>query len=103
MFTLPATLTLVQANEVVRAIEAALGQGSTDKGPFVIDATALRGFDTAAIAVLLEARRLAQAVGRKLSVVAAPAAMVDLSGLYGVDGLLGLVPAAGPAPHSSLP
>jgi phospholipid transport system transporter-binding protein len=92
MLTLPATLTLVQANEVVRAIEAALGQGSVEKGAFVIDATALRGFDTAAIAVLLEARRLAQAAGRTLSVRAAPAAMVELSGLYGVDGLLGFEP-----------
>ena len=78
-------------------------QGSIEKGAFVIDATALRGFDTAAIAVLLEARRLAQAAGRTLSVRAAPAAMVELSGLYGVDGLLGFVPAAGPAPHSPLP
>ncbi len=68
MLALPATLTLVQANEAVRAIEAALGQGSVEKGAFVIDATALRGFDTAAIAVLLEARRLAQAAGRTLSV-----------------------------------
>ena len=103
MLALPATLTLVQANEAVRAIEIALRQGGLEKGAFVIDATALRGFDTAAIAVLLEARRLAQAAGRALSVRAAPAAMVELSGLYGVDELLGFVPAAASAPPADLP
>ncbi len=103
MLALPPTLTLAQANETVRAIEAALGQGSVEKGAFVVDASALRGFDTAAIAVLLEARRLAQAAGRALSVRAAPAAMVQLSGLYGIDGLLGFELTAAPAPHSPLP
>ncbi len=93
MLSLPTTLTLAQANEQVRAIEQALGQGDIGKGAFVIDASALRGFDTAAIAVLLEARRLAQAAGRSLDVRAAPAAMVELSGLYGVEGLLGFAPA----------
>ena len=102
MLALPATLTLVQANETVRAIETAIAQDSVEKGAFVIDATALRGFDTAAIAVLLEARRLAQAAGRTLSVRAAPAAMVELSGLYGVDGLLGFVPATVSAPHEDV-
>jgi phospholipid transport system transporter-binding protein len=103
MLVLPATLTLAQANEAVRAVETALGQGSVEKGAFVVDATALRGFDTAAIAVLLEARRLAQAAGRAFSVRAAPAAMVTLSGLYGVDALLGFEPdAAAAAPHSPL-
>jgi phospholipid transport system transporter-binding protein len=89
MLALPATLTLAQANEVVRTIEDALGQPGIDQGAFVIDASSLRGFDTAAIAVLLEARRLAQVRGRTLGVHGAPAAMVALSGLYGVDGLLG--------------
>jgi len=102
MFTLPETLTLAQANDAVRAIEQALGQGSVERGPLVIDANALSSFDTAAIAVLLEARRLARAAGRALSVRGAPAAMVELSGLYGVDGLLGFVPAPSAASHSAL-
>jgi len=103
MLALPATLTLAQANEVVRAIETSIGQGSVEKGAFVVDASALRGFDTAAIAVLLESRRLAQTAGRAFSVRAAPAAMVTLSGLYGVDGLLGFEPSAAAVPHSALP
>jgi len=89
MFALPETLTLAQAKAAVQSIEDALGQGSVEKGALVIDAAALRNFDTSAIAVLLEARRLAQAAGRALDVRGAPPAMVELSGLYGVDALLG--------------
>jgi phospholipid transport system transporter-binding protein len=94
MVTLPDTLTLAQANAAVQSIEHALGQGTVEKGALVIDATVLRSFDTTAIAVLLEARRLAQAAGRALSVRGAPPALVELSGIYGVDGLLGFEPAA---------
>jgi len=101
LFALPDTLTLAQAHEAVRSIEQALGQGDVDRGALVIDASALRNFDTAAIAVLLEARRLAKAAGRALSVQGAPAAMVELSGLYGVAGLLGFPPAAPAANHSA--
>ena len=58
MYVLPETLTLAQASAAVKAIEAALGEGRVERDPLVIDATGLRSFDTAAIAVLLEARRL---------------------------------------------
>jgi phospholipid transport system transporter-binding protein len=100
MVVLPETLTLAQANAAVHSIELALGQGNIEKGALVVDAAALRGFDTAAIAVLLEARRLAQAAGRTLEVRGAPPAMIELSGLYGVDALLGFAAAAAPA-HST--
>jgi phospholipid transport system transporter-binding protein len=100
MYVLPETLTLAQANAAVKAIEAALGEGRVERGPLVIDASGLRSFDTAAIAVLLEARRLAQAAGRALAVHGAPPAMVELSGLYGIDALLGFE-AAGVVPHST--
>jgi phospholipid transport system transporter-binding protein len=101
MFELPATLTLAQAKAAVQAIEDALGQGNVEKGVFIIDASGLRNFDTAAIAVLLEARRLAQAAGRSLAVRGALPALVELSGIYGVDGLLGFEPRAASA-HSAL-
>ncbi len=100
MYALPETLTLAQANATVRAIEAVLGEGSIERGALAIDAGGLRNFDTSAIAVLLEARRLAQAAGRALVVHGAPPAMVELSGLYGVDALLGFEPIAA-APQSA--
>jgi phospholipid transport system transporter-binding protein len=99
MYVLPETLTLAQASAAVKAIEAALGEGRVERDPLVIDATGLRSFDTAAIAVLLEARRLAQAAGRAFVVRGAPPAMVELSGLYGIDALLGFEPAVA-VPHS---
>jgi phospholipid transport system transporter-binding protein len=100
MYVLPETLTLAQANAAVKAIEAVLGEGHVERVPLVIDATGLRSFDTAAIAVLLEARRLAQAAGRAFVVRGAPPAMVELSGLYGIDALLGFEPAVA-VPHSA--
>jgi len=96
MVALPETLTLAQARAAVQAVEDALGQGQVEKAALMIDASALRSFDTAAIAVLLEARRLAQAAGRLLTVRGAPPTLVELSGLYGVDALLGFEPAAAP-------
>jgi phospholipid transport system transporter-binding protein len=88
---LPATATLEQASTLVHGVEAALG---ADAGPLVIDASALASFDTSAIAVLLQARRLAQASGRAFAVTGAPAQLTQLAALYGVEPLLALAPAA---------
>ncbi len=101
MIALPETLTLAQAHAAVASIRQQLTQGGAQAGALAVDASALRNFDTSAIAVLLEARRLAQAGGRSLSVQGAPAAMVELSGLYGVQELLGFAPAAA-SDHSAL-
>jgi phospholipid transport system transporter-binding protein len=90
MAALPASLTIKDARAALHALEPAVAEGSA---ALVIDASALASFDTSAIAVLLELRRQAQAVGRTLQVSAAPAAMVELSGLYGVADLLAFGPA----------
>ena len=87
---LPATATLQDASALVRSVEAALAAGD---GPLVIDASALGSFDTSVIAVLLQARRLARAAGRALSVTGAPAQLAQLAQLYGVDQLLAFAPA----------
>lgn len=100
MHALPETLTLVQAVAAVLAIEQQLADDGVQADALIVDASALRNFDTSAIAVLLEARRLAQAGGRTLNVQGAPAAMVELSGLYGVQGLLGFASGASAA-HSA--
>jgi phospholipid transport system transporter-binding protein len=87
MPALPATLTMREARASVHALESTLGEGS---GAVAIDASALKSFDSAAIAALLELRRQAQAAGRTLQVSGAPDSMIDLAGLYGVAELLGL-------------
>jgi phospholipid transport system transporter-binding protein len=94
MAALPATLTIKDARQAVRALEPAVGEGS---GVLTIDASALTSFDTSAIAALLELRRQAKAVGRTLSVRGAPPSMVELAGLYGVAELLGFEGVAPPA------
>jgi phospholipid transport system transporter-binding protein len=80
---LPAKLSIPEANAALAALAPAAAQAG---GALVVDASALADFDSSAIAVLLELRRLA--AGRAFSVSAAPQAMVDLAGIYGVAELL---------------
>lgn len=54
----------------------------------VVDATALKAFDTSALAVLLECRREAVSVGKTFAVQGLPAALRGMAGLYGVGELL---------------
>lgn len=54
----------------------------------VVDATGLDRFDSAALAVLLEARRESLALGKRLSIRGLPQHLRDLAGLYGVVELL---------------
>jgi phospholipid transport system transporter-binding protein len=86
---LPPRLTIGEARAALAALEPALGQTGNGSGAVEVDAGALAAFDTSAIALLLELRRQAQAIGRTIVVRSAPAAMVDLAGLYGVADLLG--------------
>jgi phospholipid transport system transporter-binding protein len=85
MTALPATLTMKDARAALAALAPDVKQGS---GALTIDASALKSFDTAAIAALLELQRQAQAAGRTISVTGAPPAMIELAGLYGVGELL---------------
>ena len=88
---LPPELTLAQAASAWQALPA-------DGSARVVDATALREFDTAALALLLQARRLAQAGGSPgFEVQGAPPKLVQLAQLYGVAELLGLATATAPA------
>lgn len=80
---LPATLTLDQAAALGAALPA-------DGSAWAIDASALREFDTSALALLLQAKRLAQAAGRRFEVSGAPPKLQQLAQLYGVHELLGL-------------
>lgn len=94
MLLLPATITLRESRDTLRLLSQAL-QSEKD-GEVIVDASTLQQFDTSALAVLLECRRLALAFGRPFSVRSAPQKLSDLAALYGVGELL-LTPASGAA------
>ncbi len=86
---LPADATLEHAAELAATLPAALAQG---EGVFSVDASALQAYDTSTIALLLQARRAAQAAGREFTVTGAPAQLAQLAALYGIEELLSLSP-----------
>jgi phospholipid transport system transporter-binding protein len=83
---LPARITMNDARATLAQLQAQLQAADAP----VIDAAALVDLDTAAIAVLLDCQRQAQAGGKRLQLVGAPAKLGQLARLYGVEGLLGL-------------
>jgi phospholipid transport system transporter-binding protein len=83
VLALPAKVTIAEASAAVTALAPQVEQGS---GALVVDASALKTFDSSAIATLLELRR--RAPGREFSVSGAPTAMVELATMYGVAELL---------------
>jgi len=87
---LPPTLTLDSAGA---ALDRLRTDAAGSQGALAIDASALTDFDTAALALLLQARRLAQAAGRGFEVRGAPPKLAQLAQLYGVAELLGLAQA----------
>ena len=84
MIALPAALTMGQARQVLAGLELALRQSDQPQ----IDASALVSLDSAAIAVLLQCRRIAQAAGKSLLIANPPPKLTELARLYGVDALL---------------
>ena len=91
MLVLPAELTHAQATACCRMLAQAL---RTDPGrEAVADASALRRFDSSALAVLLECRREALALGKTFAVSQLQPRLRALAVLYGVGALL---PEAGP-------
>lgn len=86
MLVLPAELTHRQASVSLRMLLQALkAQGEPQ---VVVDAGALVTFDSSALAVLLECRRVAVSEGKGFMVKALPPALASLAGLYGVQELL---------------
>ena len=90
MLVLPSELTHAQAVPCARM----LAQGiQAETGEVVVaDASALGAeaarFDSSALAVLLECRREALALGKGFAVRGLPARLRELAGLYGVAELL---------------
>ncbi|HEY8047680.1 MAG TPA: STAS domain-containing protein [Ramlibacter sp.] len=86
MVVLPALLTHEQAVACCRMLSQAI---KVDPAPAVVaDAGALEQFDSSALAVLLDARREALALGKTFAVARMPARLRELASVYGVAGLL---------------
>jgi phospholipid transport system transporter-binding protein len=86
VLVLPAELTHAQAPACSRMLVQALR--SQPGLPAVADASALRHFDSSALAVLLECRREALALGKSFAVRQLHPRLRDLASLYGVAELL---------------
>ena len=85
MLVLPAELTHAQAPACARMLAQAL---RSQPGPqAVADASALQHFDSSALAVLLECRREALALGKSFAVSQLQPQLRELAGLYGVAEL----------------
>lgn len=86
MLLLPATLTAREARDTLGMLSQSM-QREPETG-VTIDASGLQQLDSAALAVLLECRRMALAWGKGFAVRHAPDKLVALARLYGVDELL---------------
>lgn len=86
MLVLPAELTQAQAGACSRMLAQALRSDPSKQA--VADASALLRFDSSALAVLLECRREALALGKAFAVKQLPQRLRELATLYGVAELL---------------
>ncbi len=83
---LPSSLTHADAAGCCRMLVQAVRASGEAKA--VADASALDRFDSSALAVLLECRREAVALGKGFSVRGMPESLRSLASLYGVSELL---------------
>ena len=96
MLRLPDKLMLDDAPAALAALTQALRSEAGDGlATATVDASGLLRFDSAALAVLLECRRLAQAAGKGFAVHGAPPKLAALARLYGLDALLPLADVSG--------
>jgi phospholipid transport system transporter-binding protein len=90
MLVLPAELTHDDAVACCRML--AQGLQSQPELAVIADAGSLSKFDSSVLAVLLECRREALAVGKTFSVSRMPVKLRELAALYGVAELLPAAP-----------
>ena len=86
-------LTLNEANTTLQMLEQAMR--GDDAATLTVDASALRSFDSAAVAVLLECRRLARAWSKGFEVRGAPPKLTELVRAVRRGPVAGLRRAAG--------
>lgn len=90
MLVLPPRLTHDEAPACMRMLQQ--GMAGQQGSAAVVDASALERFDSSALAVLLECRREASALGRSFSVRGLSPRLRELASLYGIAGLLPAAP-----------
>jgi phospholipid transport system transporter-binding protein len=86
VLVVPTQLTHAQAPACSRMLAQALRTESQKQA--VVDAKPLQVFDSSALAVLLECRREALALGKTFAVANMPPRLRELAGVYGVSELL---------------
>ena len=91
MLVLPARLTHEEAPACMRMLQQGVAAGQSGSST-VVDASALAQFDSSALAVMLDCRREASALGRGFAVKGLPARLRELGSLYGVAALLPAAP-----------
>ena len=90
MLVLPPKLTHDEAPACMRMLQQ--GMAGQQGSAAVVDASALERFDSSALAVLLECRREASALGRSFAVKGLSPRLRELASLYGIAGLLPAAP-----------
>jgi phospholipid transport system transporter-binding protein len=91
MLVLPERLTHEDAAACARMLAQALRSGREAQA--IADASPLRHFDSSALAVLLDCRREALALGQTFAVANMPERLQALAAVYGVSELLAAPPA----------
>lgn len=86
MLLLPESLTMREARDTLRLLTVALEREAEPL--LVIDGSQLQRFDSSALAVLLECRRLARSWGKRFELHGVPPKLAGLARLYGLDLLL---------------
>lgn len=86
VFALPASLTQHNASAVLAQLRSALAADASPAS-LCVDAAALVRFDSVALAVLLEAQRLARAQAQVLHLTHLPAHLFELAQVYGLAAL----------------
>ena len=94
MLTLPEAVRLGNAEQVLSSLTKGL-QGQPSKAKVQLDASALHDFDSTVLAVVLECKRRAQALGHDMVLKGAPTKLEELARVYGLTALLWPEPAAG--------
>lgn len=92
--TLPPELTHLAASDFSLGLNQAV---LSQPDGVVVDASALKKFDSSALAVLIECRRQALVAGKAFSVYGVPERLRHLANLYGVEELIPSSAAAGAA------